>query len=296
MVGGAQALELGDPALLDELVADAVHGGPREPGGIDQRRARDLVRVPEMVEDETRAGLAQVPRRHRDPIHHLTSSADSVTLVPGVKFRTYIKPEDGVTALSELDETLDPAGRGMVAAGGRLPGLPAQLRRLERRRHRRPARHHRQGALPARAGCRRRVAEPVLPVGAGRRRLRRRRLPRRRPADRHARAVRRAPHRPAPRGHPADRRHRPEPHLQPARVVPGGARRPRRARGPASATSSGRAAASTASCRRATGPRRSAARPGSRSATASGTCTCSPPSSPTSTGPTTRCARSSSRR
>ena len=57
-----------------------------------------------------------------------------------------------------------------------------------------------------------------------------------------------------------------------------------------------RAAASTASCRPATGPRPSAARRGSPSATASGTCTCSPRSSPTSTGPTTRSARSSSPR
>ena len=92
MVAGAQALELGDPPLLDELVADAVHGRPREPGRIDQRRAGDLVGVPEVVEDETCTRLAQVPGRHRDTSHHLTSSADRVTLVRRLKFKTYINP------------------------------------------------------------------------------------------------------------------------------------------------------------------------------------------------------------
>ena len=73
-------------------------------------------------------------------------------------------------------------------------------------------------------------------------------------------------------------------------------RRPARPSGTGSG--SGPAAASTASCRRTTGSRSSAARPGPgrppRTARpGSGTCTCSRPSSPTSTGPTPRSAPSS---
>ena len=82
-----------------------------------------------------------------------------------------------------------------------------------------------------RARDRRGLAEPVLPVGARRRRLRRRRLPRRRPAAGHARRLRRDARGAARGGHPRRRRHRAQPHLRPARVVPGGARgRPRVAR------------------------------------------------------------------
>ena len=47
------------------------------------------------------------------------------------------------------------------------------------------------GAVPGRPRHRRGLAQPVLPVGAGRRRLRRRRLPRRRPAARHPGRLRR---------------------------------------------------------------------------------------------------------
>ena len=92
-------------------------------------------------------------------------------------------------------------------------------------------RHHLPRAVPGGARRRRGLAQPVLPVGAGRRRLRRRRLPRRRPAARHARRLRRAGRGAARRRHPGRRRHRAEPHLRPARVVPRGARR--RARGSA---------------------------------------------------------------
>ena len=47
-----------------------------------------------------------------------------------------------MTVCRSSHETSTAARCGMVAAGGRLPDLPAQLRRLERRRHRRPARDH----------------------------------------------------------------------------------------------------------------------------------------------------------
>ena len=169
----------------------------------------------------------------------------------------------------------------VVAAGGRLPDLPAQLRRRERRRHRRPARHHLARAVPRAARHRRRLAEPVLPLGARRRRLRRRRLPRRRPAHRHARRLRRDGRGPARGGHQAssstscrttpptgtsgsERRSLAEPGSPGARPLhlP---RRPRRGR---------RTAA------RRLGVACSAAPPGPASATASGTCTSSPPEQP----------------
>ena len=101
------------------------------------------------------------------------------------------------------------------------------------------ARHHLAGRLPRRARDRRGLAQPVLPVGARRRRLRRRRLPRRRPAAGHAGRLRRDGRARCTRaGIRVDRRHRAQPHLRPARVVPGGARLRPRARRRASATSS----------------------------------------------------------
>ena len=94
--------------------------------------------------------------------------------------RTLIHPADSPDA-------------AVVARRGHLPGLPALLGRRRRRRHRRPARHHRAGCRYLRdLGVDALWITPVLPLAAGRRRLRRRRLPRRRPAVRHARRRRRA--------------------------------------------------------------------------------------------------------
>ena len=90
-----------------------------------------------------------------------------------------------------------------------------------------------------------------------------------------------------------DRRHRAQPHLRPAPVVPGGAGlraglgRPRPLHLPR------RHRPGRRSSRRRTGSRTSAARPGPGCPTASGTATCSRPSSPTSTGTTARCATTS---
>ena len=108
---------------------------------------------------------------------------------------------------------------------------PRSFADYRRRRAGRHRRSHVTHPLPQGARGRRRVAEPLLSVRTGRRRLRRRRLPRRRPklgtlehfdalvAEAHA------------AGHQGDRRHRAEPHLRSARLVPGGAcGRPGRAR------------------------------------------------------------------
>ena len=112
----------------------------------------------------------------------------------------------------------------MVARRRHLPDLPAVLGGRRRGRDGRPARHHRPAAAPRRARRRRRLALAVLHLAAARRGVRRGRLPRRRPAVRLARR-RRRDDRARPRARPArDGRHRAEPLLERAPVVPGGAR------------------------------------------------------------------------
>ena len=116
-------------------------------------------------------------------------------------------------------------------------------------------------------GRRRALDHAVLHLPAARPRLRRRRLPRRRPAVRQPRRRRRAD-RPRARARPAgDRRPRPQPHLRRARVVPGGAGR--RARQPrARPLPVPRRPGPAARRRPTTGPPSSAAPPGPASADA----------------------------
>ena len=84
---------------------------------------------------------------------------------------------------------------------GDLPGIRSRLPYLQRARRRRD------------------LADAVLPVARRRPRLRRGGLRRRRPAVRHARRLRRAARGRARARAPRDRRHRPEPHVERARVV-----------------------------------------------------------------------------
>ncbi len=112
-----------------------------------------------------------------------------------------------------------------MARGGHLPGVSALLRRRERRRHGRPRGHPLADPLPLGARRRRDLAVPLLRLPPEGRRLRRRRLPRDRPAVRHPRRLRRDA-RGRPRGgHPPHRRPRPQPLLFGARVVQGRAGR-----------------------------------------------------------------------
>ena len=110
-------------------------------------------------------------------------------------------------------------GRAVVEDGGRLPDLPALLRGLQRRRHRRPAGHHGPPRLPGPARRRRDLAVARLPLAAGRQRLRHRRLPGHRADVRHAGGLRRAA-RGGPRArHEARDGPRRQPHLRAARLV-----------------------------------------------------------------------------
>ena len=168
---------------------------------------------------------------------------------------------------------------------GDLPDLPALVRGLRRRRCRRPARASvARLDAPRRARRRRDLADADQPVADVRLRLRRQRLPRRRPAVRHAGRPSTASRRGAPARHPRHPRLGAEPHLatgtrgSSSRARPGTAQarlvrvaRPGAGRRPAQQLGVGVRAA-----RRG----RSTRRP------ASTTCTRSCPSSPTSTGTT----------
>ena len=167
----------------------------------------------------------------------------------------------------------------LVARRGRLPGLPALVPGLRRRRGRRPARLDLAPRPPRVARRRRALALADLPLADRRLRLRRRRLHGDRPRLRHARRLRRADRASAERAglrllmdlvashtsieHPWFREH-PDWYVWADGGPPNNWRAP------------------------------SAARPGAAtSAAGAGTCTPSIPSSPTSTGATPRCARRS---
>ena len=97
---------------------------------------------------------------------------------------------------------------------------PRSFQDFERRRHRRPRRHHLAAALRRQPRRGRDLDLAVLHLADARLRLRRVELPRRRPDVRHDRRLRRAdPPRARPR--PAgDDRPRAQPHLRPAPLVP----------------------------------------------------------------------------
>ena len=150
-----------------------------------------------------------------------------------------------------------------------------------------------------RTGHRRRLALPVLPLAAARRRLRRQRLLRRRPPVRHAGGLRRHDGRGHAAGPADDRGPRTQPLLGPARRLPGSPGRARGQPGTGHVHLPRRPRHVSAKNRRTTGNPTSAARPGPGSPNrtarpASGTCTCSTPPSRTSTGTTTPCTRNSS--
>ena len=178
------------------------------------------------------------------------------------------------------------AAAGLVARRRRLPGLRAELRRRQRRRHRRPRRRPGPAAVSARARRRRALVQPLVPLAAGRQRLRHRRLPRDRPGVRDARRGGGADRGGARARHPHDRRRRPEPRLERAPLVPRGARGRPGSRRALALLVPARARRATARSRRTAGSRSSAGRPGRAWTTASGTSISSRPSSPTSTGRT----------
>ena len=107
-----------------------------------------------------------------------------------------------------------------MAARRRLPDLPALLPGHERRRRRRHPRNHPPPGPPRCARRGRRVAEPRLPLAAGRQRLRHLRLRGHRPALREPRRPRRAHRGPALARHAPDDGPGGQPHERRARLVP----------------------------------------------------------------------------
>ena len=164
---------------------------------------------------------------------------------------------------------------------------PRSFADSQRRRHRRPAGHHRAARLCREPRRRRDLALAVLHLADARLRLRRRRLLRRRSDVRHARRLRRAG-RASARARPQGD-HRPGlfAQLRPASLVPGKPVEPRQCQG--RLVRLGRRQGRTAR-RPTTGCRSSAGRPGNGTRGAANiTCTISWPSSPTSTSTIRRC-------
>ena len=179
---------------------------------------------------------------------------------------------------TDRDDGIRPPARRrppLVADRRHLPDLSPLLPGLERRRHRRPAGHHRAAGLPRVARRGRRLDLPDLPVADGRLRLRRRRLHGDPPALRHAAGLRAAARRDPPARHEAHPRLRAEPHVGPASLVPPGATT-------RSATGTSGTTATSRGTRRTTGGASSAAARGSGTSTrGSTTTTPSSRSSPT---------------
>ena len=109
--------------------------------------------------------------------------------------------------------------RPMVEARRHLRDLSTQLSGLQRRRHRRPQRHHPAPRLPAIARRRCHLAHAHLSVAPGRLRLRHLRLREHRPAVRHPRRLRQARRRGQATPHPHHHGHGDEPHLRQAQMV-----------------------------------------------------------------------------
>ena len=189
--------------------------------------------------------------------------------------------------LAEVRESPRGGGGAVVEDGGRLPDLPALVRGLQRRRHRRPPGHHRPARPPERARRRRDLALARLPLAPGRQRLRHRRLPGHRADVRHAGGLRRAARRGPRARHEARDGPRRQPHLGRARLVQGVAREPRQPE--ARLVLVARAAQRLALVVLRLGLGASTRPP------ASTTCTCSRAACPTSTGRTRRSARRSTR-
>ena len=159
------------------------------------------------------------------------------------------------TSAAELPRRPD-----VVAQRGHLPGLRPELRRRQRRRHRRPGRRPgsrcrtcatsastRSGSRPGTSRRWRTAATTSPTTGAID------------PAFGTLAEAEALIAEALELGHPHDRRHRPEPRLRPAPVVPGGARGRRPARRSASGSGSAPGAGRTATRCRPAGPRSSRA-------------------------------------
>ena len=104
----------------------------------------------------------------------------------------------------------------LVEEWGHLRNLSAQLSGFQRRRHRRPERHHLAPRLPAGTGHRRHLAHAHLSLAASRLRLRHLRLQQHRPAVRNPCRLRSPRRRSKEAQHRRDHGSGPEPHLRQA--------------------------------------------------------------------------------
>ena len=202
-----------------------------------------------------------------------------------------------IRLIFETRETRERRRARVVGRRGRLRGVPAQLRRRGRRRRGRSAGAAIAAGLPGRPRRGRHLADPVLPVAAGRRGLRRQRLlcggsaagdhgGLRRPGLRRRRAPDPGHHRPGA-----------EPLLQRPPAVPrrAGRRARQRRAGQVHLPRRPRPRRRAAAEQLAVAVRRPRVDPGDRGrrARGSGTCTCTTPASPTGTGTTRTCPRCS---
>ena len=107
----------------------------------------------------------------------------------------------------------------LVERSRRLPGLPALLQRLQRRRHRRPPRHHLQARLPPEPRRQRHLAQPPFRLTQRRQRLRHPRLPQSHDRVRHHGRLRRHARRHQAAPHAPHHRPRRQPHQRRAPLV-----------------------------------------------------------------------------
>ena len=188
-----------------------------------------------------------------------TPDTKSTGRFEGAKANRGLSPARGSARLGRLWPKRGGGNAGLVAGVGDLSDLSAVLPGRERRRHRRPARHHRAAGLCRRPRGRRDLAVADLHLADGRHGLRRLGLYRHRPDLRHARRLRRADG--------AGARARAQGHHRPGAVAllrpasRSSARAGRAATTPRPTGTSGPTRSTTAR-RRTTGSRSSAAAPG----------------------------------
>ena len=188
LMGGADAFRrlvhrfyvgVADDPVLRPLYPEEDLGPPRSGCGCSSsstgaaRRPTRAAGAPPAA-DAARAVRASTPVARDAWLQHMGTAVDALGLAPSRRTSCGTTSTTPRTVMVNAPD--EPAGRRHVRDGAtvrcvvarrrRLPGLPAQLRRLRRRRHRRPAGHPRRGCPTCRPRRRRDLADPVLPLAA----------------------------------------------------------------------------------------------------------------------------------